>query len=57
MPVYSFVCGSGHGWSDVFSIHESVPVVLCPVCGAEGRKLFAPPPIIFRGSGFASTEN
>lgn len=57
MPLYQFVCVDGHEWTSVYSIHEPVPVSFCSVCGGEGRKLFAPPPIIFRGSGFASTDN
>lgn len=54
MPVYQFKCPSEHVWVEVYSIHDETPEVVCPECGGVGRRLFAPPPIIFRGSGFVS---
>ena len=56
MPVYQFKCPSEHVWVEVYSIHDQTPEVKCPECGEVGRKLFAPPPIIFNGAGFASTD-
>lgn len=29
----------------------------CPGCGNEGRRLFSPVPIIFKGPGFYVTDN
>lgn len=56
MPLYQFKCENDHKWTEVHSIHEPTPETVCPECGEPGRKLFAPPPIIFNGAGFASTD-
>ncbi len=56
MPVYQFVCVNDHRWVEVYSIHAPTPDTVCFECSEPGRKLFAPPPIIFNGAGFASTD-
>ena len=56
MPVYQFKCVNDHQWMEVYSIHDETPATVCPECSEPGRKLFAPPPIIFNGAGFASTD-
>ena len=32
-------------------------LTVCPVCGGELRKVFAPPAISFKGSGFYATDH
>jgi putative FmdB family regulatory protein len=58
MPIYDYVCGAcGVTTEVVHGIHDEGPR-FCPVCGAKGRmkKAFAPPTIVFKGSGWAKKD-
>lgn len=44
----------------MFEIVQSMrdePLTACPECGGELRKVFAPPAIAFKGSGFYATDH
>jgi putative FmdB family regulatory protein len=57
MPTYEYVCRAcGHTFEVVRSIHDE-PLTECPDCGGELRKVFAPPAIAFKGSGFYATDH
>jgi putative FmdB family regulatory protein len=58
MPIYDYVCGAcGTTTEVVHGIHDERPR-FCPACGAKGRmkKAFAPPTIVFKGSGWAKKD-
>jgi putative FmdB family regulatory protein len=58
MPIYDYVCGACSTTTEVVhGIHEEGPR-FCPACGAKGRmkKAFAPPTIVFKGSGWAKKD-
>jgi putative FmdB family regulatory protein len=56
MPTYEYVCKScGHLFDIVQSMRDD-PLTECPECGGELRKVFAPPAIAFKGSGFYATD-
>jgi putative FmdB family regulatory protein len=58
VPVYEYHCSAcGHEIDILHGISESGPR-FCPACGAEGtmRKAFAPPAIVFKGSGWAKKD-
>jgi putative FmdB family regulatory protein len=58
MPIYDYVCGAcGTTTEVVHGIHDEGPR-FCPACGAKGRmkKAFAPPTIVFKGSGWAKKD-
>jgi putative FmdB family regulatory protein len=58
MPTYDYLCSScGQRVEIVHSIHGGPPEA-CPNCGAIGtlRKSFAPPAIVFKGTGWAKKE-
>jgi putative FmdB family regulatory protein len=58
MPIYEYVCSACANRTEILhGVHEAGPG-FCPVCGAEGsmRKAFAPPAIVFKGSGWAKKE-
>jgi putative FmdB family regulatory protein len=58
MPIYEYVCSScGHRTDILHGVHDPGPH-FCPECGTEGsmRKAFAPPAIVFKGSGWAKKE-
>lgn len=56
MPTYDYVCPNGHRSEVVHGVHDTGPSA-CPVCGAAPvRKTFAPPTIVFKGSGWAKKD-
>jgi putative FmdB family regulatory protein len=57
MPTYEYVCKAcGHGFETWQSMTDD-PLTICPECGGELRKVFAPPAITFKGSGFYATDH
>jgi putative FmdB family regulatory protein len=57
MPTYEYVCKScGHLFEIVQSMRDEA-LTECPRCGGELRKVFAPPAISFKGSGFYATDH
>ena len=57
MPTYQYACRScGHRFEVVQSMTEE-PLTRCPECEGELRKVYAPPAIAFRGSGFYATDH
>jgi putative FmdB family regulatory protein len=57
MPTYEYACRScGHRFEIVQSMRDE-PLTVCPECGGELRKVFAPPAIAFKGSGFYTTDH
>ena len=57
MPTYEYVCKScGHLFEIVQSMRDDT-LTECPECGGELRKVFAPPAISFKGSGFYATDH
>ncbi len=55
MPSYDYKCRDCH---DVFEARHPISenVESCPKCGGKVRRLFHPVGIIFKGSGFYSTD-
>ena len=57
MPTYEYVCKScGHLFEIVQSMKDD-PLTECPECAGALRKVFAPPAISFKGSGFYATDH
>jgi putative FmdB family regulatory protein len=57
MPTYEYACRDcGHRF-DVWQSMSDDPLTICPECGGELRKVFAPPAITFKGSGFYATDH
>jgi putative FmdB family regulatory protein len=57
MPTYEYVCKScGHTFEIVRPMSDDT-LTVCPECGGELRKVFAPPSIAFKGSGFYATDH
>jgi putative FmdB family regulatory protein len=56
MPTYGYRCGScGHE----FEIQQRItaqPLVVCPKCGGKLSKMLYPAGIIFKGSGYYTTD-
>ncbi len=57
MPTYEYLCRNcGHRFEVVQSFADE-PLEICDECGGELRKVFAPPAISFKGSGFYATDH
>jgi len=56
MPVYDYVCSAcGHRFEVFRGRNESGPGQ-CPLCRGPVIRAFAPPTIVFRGSGWAKKD-
>jgi len=56
LPVYEYRCTKGHQYEKAEGF--SAPTVQkCTVCGARARRQISMPAVIFKGSGFYSTDN
>lgn len=57
MPTYEYACRAcGHVF-DIVQKMSDATLTICPECGGELRKVFAPPAISFKGSGFYATDH
>lgn len=58
MPVYSYRCNNCGVQFDRHQKFSEEPLKICPECGKpELRKLYQPVGIVFKGSGFYSTDH
>ena len=56
MPRYDYRCtGCGHEFELLQSFHEAGSGT-CPVCSGIGQRLFHAVPVIYKGSGFYTTD-
>ena len=57
MPTYEYTCRDcGHTFEIVQSMWDDA-LTMCPECGGSLRKVFAPPAISFKGTGFYATDH
>ena len=57
MPTYGYRCEKcGHEY-DVWQRMSDEAKAACPECGSEGKRLFFPAGIVFKGSGFYKTDS
>jgi putative FmdB family regulatory protein len=57
MPTYEYACTQCGQRVEVFQRISEAPLTTCGVCGGQLRKVFHPAGILFKGSGFYSTDN
>ncbi len=56
MPVYEYLCTKGHAYEKTEGF--SAPVTQkCTKCSSRARRQISMPAVIFKGSGFYSTDN
>ena len=56
MPRYDYRCTPcDKSFEIARSINDREPVA-CPTCGAEATRIFSPVGVVFKGSGFHSTD-
>jgi len=57
LPIYEYECTCcSFRFELKQSFSENTPVS-CPRCGGSAQRVFSPVPIIFKGSGFYSTDS
>jgi len=57
LPIYEYQCSRCSSRFEMKrSFSENTPVS-CPQCGGEAQRIFSSLPVIFKGSGFYSTDN
>ena len=57
MPTYEYrcvECDNRYETREGFDAPSSQP---CPKCGARARRVYSPPPIVFKGSGWYVTDS
>ncbi|HMK09024.1 MAG TPA: FmdB family zinc ribbon protein [Anaerolineales bacterium] len=58
MPTYAYGCDNCGVRFDRYQSFDDPPLTVCPECGEEAlRKLFTPVGVVFKGSGFYSTDH
>lgn len=57
MPTYEYVCTSCGNDFDTVQSFSDPPLERCEKCGGHLRRVFHPAGILFKGSGFYSTDN
>jgi putative FmdB family regulatory protein len=56
MPLYDYACGKClHKFEMRRSFNEGA-LATCPACNSQAERVFAPVPIVFKGSGFYVTD-
>ena len=56
MPIYEYACTACGERTEAKQGFDDPPLEDCPNCGGKLRKLFSPVGIVFKGSGFYSTD-
>ena len=57
MPVYQYLCPKCNLKFELKQSFSDESIAACPKCQNGARRLFSTVPIIFKGSGFYSTDN
>lgn len=56
MPIYEYACTACGERTEAKQGFDDPPLTECPICGGVLRKLYSPVGIMFKGSGFYSTD-
>jgi len=57
LPIYEYECSRCSSRFELKQSFSDDTRVSCPQCGGSARRIFSPAVIIFKGSGFYSTDN
>ncbi len=56
MPTYEYACTACGERTEAKQSFDDPPLEKCPACGGKLRRLYSPVGIVFKGSGFYSTD-
>jgi len=57
VPIYEYECGLCHFHFERKQGFDAEPVAMCPKCQGKARRVLHSVPIIFKGSGFYTTDS
>ena len=57
MPIYEYKCGLCSCCFEIKQSFQDSAEAVCHQCGGNARRIFSPVPIVFKGSGFYTTDN
>ena len=57
VPIYEYECGLCHFHFERKQDFDEEPVAMCPKCQGKARRVLHSVPIIFKGSGFYTTDS
>ena len=55
MPTYEYACSNNHRF-DLRQGFDTATVTVCPTCETKARRIFRPPAVHYKGSGFYTTD-
>jgi putative FmdB family regulatory protein len=53
---FDYECPRGHRFERTAPIGKAPDSPRCPECGSKSRRIYSPPAIRFKGTGFHSTD-
>ena len=56
MPIYEYQCESCSHTFELKQGFDADPIEKCPVCTSPSKRLFHPPAVIYKGTGFYTTD-
>ena len=56
MPIYVYACTNCGERTEARQSFDDPPLEVCPHCNGKLRKMYSPVGIVFKGSGFYSTD-
>jgi len=57
LPIYEYECSLCHFKFERKQRFDEEPVAKCPKCEGKARRVIHSVPVIFKGSGFYTTDN
>jgi len=57
MPFYEYQCENCCHQFEIKQSFNDDSTVTCPQCQGDTRRIIAPAPVLFKGSGFYTTDN
>ena len=57
LPIYEYECSLCHFHFERKQRFDEEPVAMCPECQGKAHRVIHSVPIIFKGSGFYTTDN
>ncbi len=57
MPIYEYECSLCHFYFERRQRFDEEPVAICPKCQGKACRVLHSIPVIFKGSGFYTTDN
>ena len=57
MPVYEYQCKNCRYRFELKQSFNDNSIVTCPQCASKAKRIFSPVPLIFKGSGFYTTDS